>query len=398
MDAKTRLMHKQAEFRRFALEHVAPYAAVHDRTEAISGHTVPSLAQHGYLAPFLPPQWQGAGMDMLTLGALHEEIGRACSAVRSLLTVHGMAAHAILRWGSAEQRERWLAALAAGRVLGALAVSEPNAGSDIGGVETEARPAGEGFVLNGRKKWITCGQLAGVFIVLAHSEGKPVAFAVDRASPGLRVEALQGVTGTRGSMLALLSFEDCFVHRREMLGRPGFGNVVALSALGFGRYSVACGSVGIAQACLDASLAYADKTVRFGAALREHQLIQQMITDMVTDIAAARLLCQSAGAMIDDKDAREIQHTFIAKYYASTAAMRAANNAVQIHGANGCSSDYPVERYMRDAKVMEIIEGSTQIQQTTIAGLEFQEFERRRRAAPAAAAPAAPSDAGLACL
>jgi alkylation response protein AidB-like acyl-CoA dehydrogenase len=181
-------------------------------------------------------------------------------------------------------------------------------------------------------------------------------------------------------MLATLKFQDCFVPRENLIGRPGFGNSVALSILSLGRYSVACGSLGIVQACLDASLEYACKVSRFGAELRDHQLIQQMITDMVTDAAASRLLCREVGRMRDEQDPREIQQTFIAKYHASVAAMRAANHAVQIHGANGCSTDYPVERYMRDAKVMEIIEGSTQIQQITIAALEFQQFDQSRSA------------------
>lgn len=383
MDTRTRQVDRQADFRQFALEQVMPYAAAHDRSQQITDHIVSALSERGYLAPFLPERWGGQAMNMATLGILHEEIGRACSSVRSLLTVHGMAAQSILRWGSAAQRDRWLAPLARGDVLGALAVSEPNAGSDINGVETTATPHSNGFLLDGKKKWMTFGQIAGVFVVLAKSEGKLTAFAIERSLPGLTIEPIRDVLGTRGSMLAMLTFEKCFVHRDNLLGGPGFGSLVALSALGLGRYSVACGSLGIAQACLDASLEYADKTCRFGVALREHQLIQQMITEMVTDIAASRLLCRSAGVMKDDKDPQEIQQTFIAKYYASTAAMRAASNAVQIHGANGCCADYPVERYMRDAKVMEIIEGSTQIQQTTIASLEFQEFESRRRLAQA---------------
>ena len=379
MDGHPMSVQRQAEFRRFALERVAPHACTHDRLERLADGIVPSLAQQGYLAPFLPPQWGGTSLDMVTYGALHEEIGRACSAVRSLLTVHDMAAFSIFRWGNAAQRSKWLDPLCRGEASGAFAISEPNAGSDVNGIETTAEPTSDGFVLNGRKKWITCGQIAHVFVVLARSKNGPTALLIERGTEGFNVEPMRGVTGTRGSMLGSLSFRECFVPKSALLGRPGFGaNSVALSALGLGRYSVACGSVGIAQAALDASFEYAGRVKTFGVLLREHQLIQRMLTGMITDIAASRALCRLAGALKDNKDPHEIMQTFIAKYHASTAAMRAADNAVQIHGANGCSQDYPVERLMRDAKVMEIIEGSTQIQQITIAGLGYQEFERLR--------------------
>ncbi len=379
IDTRAHQVERQAEFRQFAMEYVVPYADLHDKSQEISPGIIPSLARRGYLAPFLPERWGGEAMDMVTLGALHEEIGRACSSVRSLLTVHGMAAYTILRWGSDSQRATWLASLARGEVIGAFAVSEPNAGSDVNGIETTAAPQAGGFILNGKKKWITFGQIAGVYVVLTKSEGAPTVFLVERDRPGFTVEPIHDMFGTRGSMLALLTFKDCLVPRENMVGRTGFGaNPVALSALGLGRYSVACGSLGIAQACLDACYEYASKTKRFGAVLRDHQLIQQMMTEMITDVSASRLLCRLAGSMKDEKDPQEIQQTFIAKYFASTAAMRAANAAVQIHGANGCSPFYPVERFMRDAKVMEIIEGSTQIQQITIASLGFQDFERQR--------------------
>ena len=386
MDRNLRQPKRQGEFRRFALEHVSPWAELHDRQQRLSDHIVPALARRGWFAPFLPESHGGSAMDMVTYGALHEEMGRACSSVRSLLTVHDMVCLSILRWGSEALRERWLRPLARGEVTGALAISEPNAGSDVNGIEANAEPRAGGFVLNGEKKWITFGQIAGVFAVLARSEGRPTAFLIERGTPGFSIEPIDGMFGTRGSMLALLKFSDCWISWDALLGRPGFGaNPVAMSALGLGRYSVACGSLGIAQACLDACYEYATHTRRFGAALKDHQLIQQMITEMITDISASRLLCRLAGSLKDEKDPQEIMQTFVAKYHASTAAMRAAERAVQIHGANGISAEYPVQRLLRDAKVMEIIEGSTQIQQITIAGLGFQDFERQRLATGRAA-------------
>jgi glutaryl-CoA dehydrogenase (non-decarboxylating) len=385
MDKTLQQVEREAEFREFATEHVRPYAHVHDTTQRISESIIPALAQHGFFAPFLPTRWGGQEMDMQTYGVLHEEIGRACSSVRSLLTVHDMVVFSILRWGSDLQRERWLAPLRSGALIAAFAISEPNAGSDVNGVETRGDPEKDGFRINGRKKWITFGQIAGVFLVLAQVEGKPTAFLIERDTPGLTVEPILGMLGTRGSMLALLNIENCWVSGSQVIGRIGFGaNPVALSALGLGRYSVACGSLGIAQACLEACYSYASRTQRFGAALKDYQLIQELMTDMMTDVAASRLLCRLAGSLKDQKDPQEILQTFIAKYHASRSAMRAATNAVQIHGANGCSPDCSVERLFRDAKVMEIIEGSNQIQQITIATLGFQEFERQRGLAQAA--------------
>src|SRR6187402_2627883 len=312
MDPKVAPLASQEQFRDFAQTVIAPYAASHDRSQRICDHIVSSLAKAGYLAPFLPARWGGQSTTMATLGILHEEIGRACSSVRSLLTVHGMAVQSILRWGNETLRQRWLQALAHGEVVGAFAISEPNAGSDVNGIETSAEPRLDGFVLNGQKKWITFGQIAGVYVVLAHCGGKPTAFLIERDRPGLTVTPISDVLGTRGSMLGLLTFEDCFVPATNLLGRPGFGaNPVALSALGFGRYSVACGSLGIAQACLDASFLYANRIQRFGSALRGHQLIQQMITHMMTDVSAARLLCREAGRMKDEKDPQEVQCTFV---------------------------------------------------------------------------------------
>lgn len=370
--------HRQSEFRQFALEKVAPFAKTHDRTQKLSASIIGDLAEKGYFAPFLPPRWGGSSMDMVTYGALHEEMGRACSSVRTLLTVHDMVAYTLLRWGSSSLKERWLPLIAKGELLGALGVSEPNVGSDISAVETTAVAQGDEFVLDGQKKWISFGQLADLFLVLCTCNGQSAAFVVERDRAGVSVEPIADMFGTRGSMLGIVTLKQCRVPKENMIGKLGFGLTAAQTALGLGRYSVACGAVGIAQASLDACYAYANRVTRFGALLRDHQLIQQMVSDTMTDTAAARLLCRHAGALRESGDYQEIAFTFIAKYQASTAAMRAADRAVQIHGANGCSPDYPVERLMRDAKIMEVIEGSTQIQQITIASLGFQEYDRQR--------------------
>jgi len=363
------------EFRAFAAAEILPHADRWDREAALPRTVIDALRERRYLGSNVSEEYGGVGRDMITYGLLTEEIARGCSSVRSLLTVHDMVAHAVLRWGSPAQRQRWLPALARGEVLAALALSEPNAGSDAGSVETTAVEASDGWVLDGHKKWTTFGQLAGLFLVLARSEGQPTAFLVERESPGLAVRPLQRVWGTRASMLAELTFAGCRVPRESLLGRIGFGlSHVLAAALEHGRYSVAWGAVGIGQACLDACRSYTAERRQFGVPLADHQLIRRLLTDMIVDVRAARLLCLRAGWLRDQRDPGAFMETMAAKYFASTMAVRAANDAVQVHGANGVSDDYPVGRYLRDAKVTEIIEGSTQIQQITLPLFDFQEL------------------------
>ena len=368
----------RAEFRAFTAAEIAPHADRWDREGAIPREVIDRLRQRGYLGSNVSPEFGGLGRDMIAYGLLTEEIARGCSSVRSLLTVHDMVAHAIQRWGSREQKERYLPRMAKGELLGALALSEPNAGSDAKSIETTAHvaaDAGDAWVLNGRKKWTTFGQIAGLFLAFAQVNGQPAAFLVEREAPGLTVCPLRGIVGTRASLLAELHFADCRIPKGSLVGRPGFGiSHVAAAALEQGRYSVAWGAVGIAQACLDACRAYAAERRQFGAPLADHQLIRAMLTDMIVDVRAARLLCLRAGWLRTAGDPGAFMETMAAKYFASRLATRAANDAVQIHGANGLSEDYPVARYLRDAKVTEIIEGSTQIQQITIPLFEFQEF------------------------
>jgi len=365
----------RAEFRAFTAAEIAPHAGRWDREEAIPPSLIDRLRETGYLGSNVSPEHGGRGRDMIVYGLLTEEIAKGCSSVRSLLTVHDMVAHAIQRWGSREQKERYLPRMARGEVLGALALSEPNAGSDAKSIETTAADGGDCWLLDGRKKWTTFGQIAGLFLVFAQAAGKPAAFLVERETPGLAVQPLKGITGTRASMLAEIELRGCRVPKESLVGRVGFAiSHIAAAALEQGRYSVAWGSVGIAQACLDACRTYAAERRQFGVPLADHQLIRRLLTDMIVDVRAARLLCLRAGWLRDAGDPGAFMETMAAKYFASRVAVRAANDAVQIHGANGCSEDYPVGRYLRDAKVMEIIEGSTQIQQITLPLFEFQEF------------------------
>jgi alkylation response protein AidB-like acyl-CoA dehydrogenase len=337
------------------------------------------IGEQGYLGLNLPVQHGGHGKDMITLGLLHEEAGRGCSSIRSLLTVHGMVAQSILLGGSAFLKKHWLSRLATGEVIGAYGLTEPKAGSIAQSVKTQAECAGDYYVLNGLKKWISFGQIAGVFLIFARCKGKPTAFLVERDTPGVSIEPIFGMPGTRAAMLAELHLKDCRIPKENRIGPEGSGFTQVLPAtLEFGRYSVAWGSVGIAQACLEACMTYAGERKQFGSYLKDHYLIDKTLTDMITSVKAARLLCYQAGYYKDVCDPRTLTETLIAKYFASTMATRVANDAVRLHGANGCSSEYSVQRYLRDAKVMEIVEGSTQFLEMSIAQYECQTWPWRK--------------------
>lgn len=356
------------QFRAFATEFIAPRAATFDREEALPLDIIQAVGAQGWLGALVPRAYGGNEMGAITCGLLHEEVGAACGSVRSLLTVHGMVAHTLARWGSAALKEWWLPRMATGAVIGAFCLTEPQAGSDANAIEMQAVLQGDTYLLSGTKKWVTFGQIADVLLVFARTAGQPVAFLVERQTPGLTTIPVHGLLGLRGSMTAELRFRDCQVPKAQVLGKIGFGyDAVLSSALDHGRYTVAWGCVGLIRACLEATLAYSKTRKQFGVYLKEHQLIQQLVTQMVTALQAARLLGYQAGYSKEVGSPNSVMETFIAKYFASTAAMQSASHAVQVHGALGCSGEYPVQRYFRDAKIMEIIEGSTQIQQIAIA-------------------------------
>ncbi|MBB4683791.1 alkylation response protein AidB-like acyl-CoA dehydrogenase [Amycolatopsis jiangsuensis] len=360
---------------RFVDGEVAPHANAWERAEEIPGDVRARVGELGLWAPFLPVESGGAGMDMVTLGRVHEEVGRGCSSLRSLLTVHTMVTATVHRWGDDEQRERWLPALATGETLGAFCLTDPDfSGSDATAAGTVAVADHGSWTLTGRKKWITGGQRAGLLLVFADTATGMSAFLVPADHPGVRVTPVRHMLGTTASMLATIEFDDVRLGPGALVGPPGWAaGTVMTGALDLGRYSVACGSVGIVRAALAASAAYTSQRSAGGGLLRDLPQIRAKISDMVTARDAGRLLCEKAGRLKDAGDPATIMATWVAKYFASTAAARTASDAVQIHGANGCGPDYPVARLYRDAKVMEIIEGSTQIQELTIADDAYRE-------------------------
>ena len=358
----------QEECRAFVDREIVPRAEDYDADERFPDDLIAKMAARGFLSATAHEASGCAGLDAIEYGLLCEELGRGCASARTLVTVHNMSVAAVLRWGGESLRDDWGRRLAAGQAVAAFALSEPDAGSDAASMSTTAVRRGDEYSLNGRKKWISFGQIADAFLLFARLDDDVSAFLVARTAPGLEVHPIQQLSGCKASMLAELRLTDCRVPSTHLVGRPGSGwRYVAATALDNGRYSVAWGCVGLAQACLDAALAYAARRLQFGQSLGSHQLVQRLLAEMITDVEAARLLCEKAARQRQRRDPAGVIATNVAKYFASTAASRVAAAAVHIHGANGFTRAFPVQRHWRDAKIMEVIEGSTEIQQVLIA-------------------------------
>lgn len=369
----------QDEFRQFVDRWVAPFADEHDRRQEMPQELIAKVVENGYLGALAPKQYGGAGMDPVTWGVLCEEIGRGSASLLSLFIVHGMVIQALLKWGSDAQRQRWLPLLASGERIGAFALTEPNVGSDARSIETTAQPCDDGWIIQGQKRWISFGQVANLVLVITQVEGKSTAFLVERGTEGFSTEPITGMLGFRSAMLADIHLRSCKVPAENMVGRIGFGfSHVAGTALDHGRYCVAWGCLGLAQACVEACLRYTSERKQFGVLLKEHQLIQELVADMIAQTRASRMMCYYAASLKERGEPSLIMETSIAKYFTSRVAVKAALDAVQIHGANGCSDAYPVQRYLRDAKIMEIIEGSNQMQQIIISRYGYQDASLNR--------------------
>lgn len=372
-----RLTDRQRECReaakQFATAEVGPWADRIDREQLTPASVLAAVRASGYLGAALPAGYGGRGLDAVSYGLVTEEIGARCSSIRSLMTVHNMAAQAIARFGTPQQQDCWLPELGTGAKIIAFALSEPDVGSAAHTIRTEAAEHGGCYVVSGTKKWVTYGVVADRFLVFAHHDGKPIALVVDRDSEGLEITPLTDLFGTRGAMLAQLRFERVRVPRERRLGPPGSGiSLVANAAIDHGRFSVAWGSTGIIQACLDACLSYAWERRQGADRLSDFQLIRRQLTDMLVAHTASRALCYRSACLREQRDPRAVMETSLAKYHAAAAAIRVATDAVQMHGANGCSADYPVSRYLRDATVMGITEGTREIHQVSLANYAFQ--------------------------
>ena len=358
--------------RKFAEEYIVPVARDNDVNERFPDDIIAKMGELGLLGGPVPIEYGGAGLDHVSHALVTEEIGKACSSVRTTISVQiSLVELSLARWGTEEQKRRYLPAMCSGKLIGCFGLTEPNAGSDPSGMETTAVADGDQWRLNGRKVWISNGGVAGLAIVFAQTDKSKGhrgigAFLVERDAPGFSSRDMHGKLGLRSSNTGELILEDCRIPKDRMLGKVGDGFKVAMSALDNGRYSVAAGCVGICQGCVDASVLYAKDRKQFGRAIGSFQLVQDLIARMIVDTEAARLLVFRTGHL-KNQGVRCTREVSIAKYFASEAAVRCALDAIQVHGSYGYSNEYPVERYLRDAKVATIYEGTSQIQKLLIA-------------------------------
>jgi alkylation response protein AidB-like acyl-CoA dehydrogenase len=363
----------QTLVREFAQNRVAPMAREMDERGEMPLSFAREMGGLGLLGGPLPKVHGGGEWDSVSLALCYEELGRVDSSVRGFMTVHtSLVSQCILAWGTDAQKQKYLPKLASGEWIGCYCLTEPNAGSDAASMESTATEDGEGFTLNGEKIWITNGGIANIAIVFA-SRDRPArhrgicAFLVETDSAGFNCERMPGKElGHRASDHAHIRFQNCRVSRSALLGGVGDGFKVAMSALDHGRLGVAAGAVGVAQACLDACVEFARTRRQFGQRIGDFEMIQSAIADMAADVDAARMLVYRA-AWLKDSGQKATRETSIAKLFATEAAVRAASEAVLIHGGRGYSNEYPVERYYRDIKGLQIYEGTSHIQRIVIA-------------------------------
>lgn len=357
--------------KKFADTEIAPVARENDILERFPIAIIKKMGPLGLLGGPVPESYGGAGLDFISDAIIFEEIGRACSSVRTIVSVQvSLVELSILKWGTEDQKKKYLPALCKGEILGAFAITEPEAGSDAASIKTSAQKTSDGWVLNGSKTWISTGSVADIVIIFAKTDPSQghkgiTAFIVKKGAPGFSSREIKGKLGLKSANTAELFFQDCLIPEDSILGGVGEGLKIALSALDNGRYGVAAGCVGIIQGCLDACVKYSKDRSQFGRAIASFQLVQDMIARMHVDLEAARLLVYRAGDL-KNKGIRNTLETSVAKYFASEAAVRAATDAIQVHGGYGYSNEYPVERYLRDAKVATIYEGTSQIQKLII--------------------------------
>lgn len=366
------------EARTFADQEIRPRALEFDQKGILAGDLITKMAERRYLLASLPERYGGLGLGPVYYGLFTEEIGKACCSTRSLITVQSsLVGETLLKWGSEEHRAELLPMMASGRKLGAFALTEPEVGTNAQGVQTTYNETSHGYVLNGRKKWTSFGGIADFFIVIAKNKKQISAFIVAHNTSGLTTIPMKGLLAGRASHIAEIVLDDVLVPASNIIGKPGGGYpYIVGTALDHGRYSIAWGGVAVAQACLDAMVVYARKRKQFDTRICEFQLIQGIIGDAVTKTHAARALCIRAGQLRQERNRDALIETAIAKYFASKVAMEVATDAVQVHGGNGCIDSYPVERLFREAKLLEIIEGTSQIQQQLIAKYGLREYFR----------------------
>ena len=350
----------------FADKEIMPRVEENDRKAEFDWDLYKKIAAQGFFGAILPEKYGGQGVDYIAYALMTEEIARACSSTRTLFSVQiSLVELPILKYGSEELKMKYLPKMATGECIGCFGLTEPNAGSDAGNQQTTAKEEGDYYILNGQKTWISNGSIANVAIIIAQADKSKghkgmCAFLVDTNTPGFSARPIAPKLGLKASDTSELFMDNVKVHKSQMLGKPGEGFKVAMYCLDQGRFSVACGAVGVIQGCLDISRKYAMEREAFQQKIGEFQMIQHMMADMTADCEAGRFLVLRA-AHLKNKGVRNTRETSMAKLFCGEAAQRAAYNALQIFGGYGFSEEYPAARYYRDARVLTLYEGTSQI-------------------------------------
>jgi len=358
--------------RDFADKEVAPRAKELDIKDEFPWDLIKRMAKLELLALYVPKEYGGAGLDVLSYAIAVDEIGRVCGSTGIFLAAHSsLGVYPIYVAGSEEQKQKYLIPLARGEKIGSFGLTESNAGSDAAGTQTIAKLVGDEYVINGSKRFITSGEVADIIIFTATKDPSMgysgiSAFIVEKGTPGFSAGKKEDKLGLRGSITSELIFEDCKIPKENLLGKEGEGFKVFMATLDGGRISIGALALGIAQGALDASVKFVKENKKSGKPLKKSQSIQSMIAEMATEIEAARLLIYQA-AMLKDNDMPYTKEAAMGKYYASLIGMKATDMAITIHGMIGLTKEYPVERFMRDEKLMEIGEGTSEIQKIVIA-------------------------------
>jgi butyryl-CoA dehydrogenase len=357
--------------RDFVDNEIVPRARESDRAARFDIELARRVGDMGYLGAPVAEEFGGRGLDYLTYGLIVEEVGRGDSAMRTVVSVQtSLVCGSIERWGSDEQKRRWLPRLCAGEAFGCFGLTEPDTGSDAASLRTRAEKVDGGWRITGQKMWISLGNVASLALVFAQTDPSAkhrglACFLVPTSTDGFSAQEIHGKLGLRASDTAAVGLDGVEVPDDALLGEVGDGFKVAMSALDSGRYSVAAGCVGICEGCVQASVAYAKDRNQFGVPIASFQLVQEMIADQVVRRDAARMLVRRA-ALLKDAGQPSTVETSIAKLYATESAVECANLAIQVHGGSGYVDDYPVERYLRDARVTTLYEGTSQIQKLII--------------------------------
>ncbi len=357
--------------RDFADNEIAPRVRENDRAARFDRELATMLGEIGFLGAPVAEEYGGRGLDYLSYALIVEQVGRADSSARTVVSVQtSLVAGSIEKWGTEEQKREWLPRLCSGEALGCFGLTEPDAGSDPASIRTRAKKTDSGWTISGNKMWISMGSVAELALIFAQTDPEKkhrglACFLVPTETTGYSAQEIHGKLGLRSSDTAEISLDDIEVPDDALLGEIGDGFKIAMSSLDNGRYSVAAGCVGICDGCVDASVAYAKERKQFGVPIASFQLVQELIADMIVKRDAARLLVFRAGEL-KDRGERNTVETSIAKYYATEAAVECANAAIQVHGGSGYVDDYPVERYLRDARVTTLYEGTSQIHKLII--------------------------------